>query len=316
MTSLPSVGGAPIAFVDSNGNQYSIPLSFVTFTSITGAPTVSTWPGWTGPAGPDQADVTAWLAYLTGQQLLAAATQPLPPAAFTMTARDAGSSGNDITISFGTVTPNTATPASTTVDVTVSTSQVYAGLTPASISTVLGAVPLGGTQPGLAYVSTPFTSLPTAATAISFASNLALIKHPNGSVRARRRTMASKRPAKSKALLTGAPLMLDVAGSGGGVLSPTHDAASEAADAALLQAAISSVDSGAGTFTLMLSWTKSQTAIALSSLAATFAYLVTVTPPTGGFVYAPAANSSITLLGGTDPATIAPNSAGATVPPG
>jgi hypothetical protein len=116
------------------------------------------------------------------------------------------------------------------VDVTVSTSQVYAGLTPASISTVLGAAPLGGTQPGLAYVSTPFTSLPTATAAISFASNLALIKHPNGSVRARRRTMASKRPAKSKALLTGAPLMLEVPGSGGGVLSPTHDAASEAAD--------------------------------------------------------------------------------------
>jgi hypothetical protein len=39
----------------------------------------------------------------------------------------------------------------------------------------------------------------------------------------------------------------------GGILDPTHDAATEAGDAALLQAAVSNVDSGANTFALKLS---------------------------------------------------------------
>jgi hypothetical protein len=283
MANLPSVGGSPITFLDSFGAQYSIPLSFVTFPTATGAPVVSTWPGWTGTPGSAQLNnVTGWLAYLVGQSLLSAAVLPLPPAAFTIAARDVGSSGNDITISFGTVTPNAATPAATTVDVTVTTKQVYAGLTVASLATVLGTVALGGTQPGLAFVSTPLATMPTATAATNF---------------------------------TGTPLVFDIPGSSG-VLSPTHDAAAEAADAALLQAAISDVNAAASTFTLTLSWTKSQTAVPLSSLATTFAYLITITPPTGGFVYGPAAGSSVTLAGGTDPATIAPNPAQATIAPG
>ena len=283
MANLPSVGGSPITFVDSFGAQYSIPLSFVTFPTATGAPVVSTWPGWTGTPGSGQLNnVTSWLAYLVGQSLLSANVLPLPAAAFTIAARDAGSSGNDITIMFGTVTPNAATPASTTVDVTVATTQVYAGLTVASISNVLGTVALGGTQPGLAFVATPLATLPTAIAATNFA---------------------------------GAPLQFDIPGSGG-VLAPTHDAAAEATDAALIQAAISNVDAGAGTFTLTLSWTKAQAAVPLSSLAATFGYLVTITPPAGGFVYGPAANSNVTLTGGTDPGTIAPNPAQATIAPG
>jgi hypothetical protein len=280
MASLPSTGGSPITFVDSSGAQYSIPLTFVTFPSATGAPAVSTWPGWTGSAGPDQTNVTTWVQYLATQGLLIPDILPLPPAAFTITARDAGSSGNDITIQFGNVTPNTATPSATTVDVKVSTTQVYAGLTPVSIATLLGTAPLAGTQPGLAYVSTPLTGVPTDTAMANF---------------------------------TGNPLQFALPGSGG-ILSPTHDAASEAADAALLQASVTAAT--ASTFTLTLTWTKAETAVPLSGLAAMFAYVITVTPPTGGFVYAPAAHSQITLYGGTDPATIAPNQAEAVIPPG
>jgi hypothetical protein len=279
MASLPATGGSPITFLNSNFAQQSIPLTFVTFPSATGTPTVSSaWPDWKSPA--DQANVASWVQYLATQGLLAADIVPLPPAAFTITARDAGSSGNDITIAFGAVTPNTATPSATTVDVTVSTKQVYPALTPTSIATVLGTAPLAGTQPGLAYVSAPLTGMPTAVT--------------------------------TPKTFSGSPLAFVPPGSGG-ALSPTHDAASEAADAALLQATITNVTTT--TFDLTLIWSKEQT-VPLSSLPATFAYLVTIAPPPGGFVYAPAANSQITLVGGADPTSIPPSQAEAAVPPG
>jgi hypothetical protein len=282
MANLSSVSGSPITFVGSGGAQFSIPLTFVSFPTATGAPTVATWPLWSGEAGPEQSNVTNWLAYLALQGLLLPNIALPPATAFTITARDAGAAGNDITVRFGNVVPNSTTPSATTVDVTVSTSQVYKSLTTASIATVLGTAPLGGTQPGLAYVATPLTSLPSDMAATGF---------------------------------SGTPLQFAAPGSGG-ALELAHAAAGEAADAGLVQAAISDVNATAGTFTLTLSWTKKQTAVKLSDLPATFAYLITITPSAGGFAYAPAANSSVTLVGGTDPTTILPSPAEAAVVPG
>jgi hypothetical protein len=282
MANLSSNGGSPITFVDAGGAQYSLPLTFVSFTTAGGVPSVAGWPGWAGKAGPELAGITGWVAYLGGLGFLLPNITPPPASAFTISARDAGAAGDDIKITFGTVTPNSATPSATTVDVTVATSQIYNGLTIATIGKILGTAPLGGSAPGLAYVTTPPTTLPTAAAAANF---------------------------------TGTPLQYELPGSGG-ILEPTHDAATEAADAALLQAAVSNVDSGAGTFTLTLSWSKTHSALPLNSLAATFAYLVTITPPTGGFVSAPAANSSVSLSGGIDPTLIPPSPAGITIAPG
>jgi hypothetical protein len=267
MANMPALGGSPISFVDASGNQYSIPLPWISFPPAPAAPDPSAWPGWTGAAASEQVAITAWIGSLATEGYITAGAVAVPPPAFSIAARDAGSTGNDISITFANVTPNTATPASTTAQVTVSTTQVYQGLTATSIETVLGTEPLTGTQPGLAYVGTALATLPTAAAAAPFTE-------------------------------TAGSYLFDVPGSGGGVLLPTNDPTS--ADSGLINAAIA-LGPAAGTFTLTLSWTK-QATVALSALATTFGYILSIPTPPGGFAYPPAVGT-VTLLGGADATT-------------
>jgi hypothetical protein len=264
------VGGSPVSFVDGNGKQFSVPLTYISFPAAGGAPVLASWPGWgTGAsATQDAASFAAWVTSLVGQSILESGAVPPPPPAFTVAAAHPGSTGNDITVSFGAVTPG-ATPAATTVAVTVSTQQVYA-LTLSDpvtgIAAMIGTAPGGGSKPGLAYLATPPTQLPSDAPASPF---------------------------------SGSPAQWSLVGSGGGLLQATVDGA----DAAHIMASITGAQGAA--FTLTLTWSKTQT-VALTALTGAgnpFAYLVTFTAPPGGIVNPPAAQSSITLLGGADPAT-------------
>lgn len=275
MASLQAQGGAPVSFLDANGVQYSIPLALITFPSATGTPTAAAWLS-AQPAAL-QPLVNAWLQSLAGQGLLTASAVPAAPPAFSIAARDPGFAGNDITVTFANVVPNVATPAQTVADVTVSTTQVYNGLTLATIATVLGTTAGGGTQPGLAYVS----NVNTVATALPVAT-----------------TAPENFPA------TPTPVQLAIAAASGNAF--TLIACHQEADASRLQASISNVDTTRNSFTLTLTWSKFAAAVPLASLSTQFGYVLTVTPPQGGFAYPPAAGST-TLLGGTNatPATVA-----------
>jgi hypothetical protein len=168
------------------------------------------------------------------------------------------------------------------MDVTVTVAQVYPGLSYTSIATVLGSTAANGTQPGLAYVSTPMTGMPPSAGVFAFTAAAA-----------------------------GDPF--ECALAPGGVLSPSNSPTDT--DAGLITAAISAIDLTVipNSFTLTLAWTKSATNVALSALGAEFGYVLTVSPPAGGFGPVPAAGSSIALIGGTDPSATPATSAGATV---
>lgn len=271
MANLQAQGGAPVSLVDANGVQYSIPLTLISFAAATGMPEASGFASnLTAPqAAALQSLLPGWLQTLAGQGLLSAGAQPAVPPAFTVTARDGGSTGNDITLAITKVVPNGAAPAQTAVDATVTSQQVYAGLTLASIAAVLGAAPGGGAQPGLAYVGGAVgTVLPTATAA------------PQG--------------------FSGTPAQLVVAGSGGNAftLVPTHSGS----DVSFLTASISAVDTAKGSFTLTLKWSKPVTGAPLGTLNAAFGYVLTIAPPPGGFSYPPAPGQ-VTLLGGTDPST-------------
>ncbi len=276
-------GGSPISFVDVNGTQYAIPLPWIIFGSA--GPSSAGWPGWSGtgvptPAGLQPSQINSWLGTIAAQGLITAGAPPPNPPAFTVVARDPGSSGNDIVMTFSAIHPNTP---NNTADVTVTATQIYAGLTITSIQAVLGTPTVPGSEPGLAVVGTPLATLPSATAPTLFSSD----------------------PTN--------PPRFAVPSSGGGILLPAHDAATETADAGLIAASITSVAAGPGTFTLTLTWTKSVAGIPASALGGSFGYVLTVTPPAGGFGPLPAANTRVTLLGGTDHSNIVATAATATV---
>lgn len=276
MANTSSLGGGPISFVDGDGIQYAIPLPWVSFPPPPAvAPDASFWPGWLGAAGSQKTSIGTWITGLGTQGLLSTGAAPPNPPAFSIAALAPGAGGNDITMAF------TAVHADGTMDVTVTVQQVYPGLTYTSIATVLGTTAANGTEPGLAYLSAVLTGLP-AAGVLPFTAAAA-----------------------------GDPFECAVAP--GGVLSPSNDPTN--VDAGLITAAISAVDTVVipNSFTLTMAWSKSATNVALSALGTAFGYVLKVNAPASGFGPLPAAGSSVTLLGGTDPSATPATNAGATV---
>lgn len=257
MASSPALGNAPISFVDGSGKQYSMPLSFITFATAGSPPDLSSWPGWTGmPA--EQAAITQWVSTLVAQNLVTPQTVPAPALLFTLAAASPGVAGNDITVKFNAVNTDGS------LNVTVSTTQVYPNLTTSSVETVLGLTATGGTAPGLAYVSAPFLTLPPNMAATQFAPT------PAG------------------------PYGLTIPGTGNGALTASNPSTSS--DAAYITAAITASDPVNEVFTLTLGWTNTVSSVTAANLGSAFSYLLTVTlgPGTG----TPAIPSSVTLVGG------------------
>jgi hypothetical protein len=229
MANIPAQGSAPVSFVDTYGNQYSIPLPWVSYPSQTGTPTVAaSWPGWAAPLA--QAQQAAVAASLTGLATQGLITAPLVPAALpsiVITAQTPGLIGNDISVTFNSVNPDGS------LNVTVSTTQKYPGLTyatgqPNYIETVLGS---STPAPGLAYVDTPPAGLPTATSApVAF-------------------TQPSSPP--------NSPYQFELPGTNGILFASNNPTSS---DAGLITAAIANVDTTAETFDLTLAWSKTSPA--------------------------------------------------------
>ena len=129
----------PVSFLDANSNQQEIPLSAISF----------------GPNGPD---ASSWSNYPANsgliqqllQQLVKAGpahsrTQVAPSAALSITATEAGTTGNVIQVTIS----NVSTSADT-MTVAVSATEVYPGLTTATIGDALGTS--AATANGLVYL--------------------------------------------------------------------------------------------------------------------------------------------------------------------
>lgn len=244
--------------LDAAGKQLSIPLNFLAFDN--GAVVASAWPGYAA----NKAVLDPWLAILAARKLLRAGAAPQAVPAILLTARDPGSTGNSIKVTIANVVPKAGSPEKTKADVTVSVTQTYAGLTLATAASLLGVGAGAGSRQGLAFLAAAPAAMPDAA----------------------------------EADFSGSPAQWDVAKAGGGgsafILKPRHDEP----DATKLHGKISAVDAGAGTFTLTLSWSKTQAGVQLKDLQNTFAFVLKAAAPPSGFALP--AVGAVTLSGGSD----------------
>jgi hypothetical protein len=266
MVSIPALGGSPVAFTDTNGNQREIPLSQLFFDSD--GIKATNWP----PYFTYKTIVDPWLDYLVAQGLLVPGAVPKGKPALTIKARQDGAAGNAVSIGFANPVTN-ADPSAATVDTTVSARQSWSLLTADSLQSVLGTTTATGSQPGLVVLVTP---APAAGTI----------------------------PAAGTVAAAGTPAEFAIPKQGGGTaftLQAVFNTAADAADAALLTVTIADVDPASGSFSLVVNWTKSVSATTLKDLetANPFAFLVSFAAPAGGLIGPPNAGA-IALQGGAD----------------
>ena len=255
MAYYSATGTGPVSFIDGNQNQLEIPLNEVFFTP--NGVDASSWPLFSANA----AMVPALLAQLVSQGAISAGTLPAAAPSLTATAVQAGPEGNSITISIA-----SPSAAAGTITMTVTATEVYPGLTPATLAAALGSS--AATSEGLVFVSDPGTS--------------GMPDHFSGSIGAG--------PAFDLAVP-------DASDNTKNAFTLAATDQSDAAGAQLIHIAI--VPDSAPTpttFTLTASWTKTATGVALSSLATTnpFAYLVAFSGQSGPLPGA----GSVTLKGG------------------
>jgi hypothetical protein len=201
-------------------------------------------------------------------------------------AREAGAAGNAVSVTFANPRPN-ADPKAATVDVAVAARQSWPLLTASSLQAVLGTGPGTGSQPGLVFLTGPATA-------------------------------AGTMPVAGTVAAAGTPAQFAVPKQGGGTaftLEALFSAPAEAADAALLTVTVQDVDAATQSFSLVVNWHKSQSAVTLDDLTTTaknpFAYLVSFTAPSGGLIGPPNAGT-LTLQGGADTSPTGPVTATAT----
>jgi hypothetical protein len=280
MSNLPAILGWPVSIVDPHtGQQYQIPSSLISFNSSTGVPFV-TLPGgsplapFNDPTAktPPGSIVPDLLATLVNEGLLTPGTAA-PVQGPTVTARDTGSQGNGISVTFSNPVPGVGGSADLTgvVDVSVSVTQVYTGLSGVFSFT-----------PGLVQLSAAPSTEPPASGVVAPTSSP--ITWP----------VQDAPPASGTTF----------------VLLPKNTGSSDSpADIALISV---TVVAPTGTpqppFSIFVRWAKRQTKVPLGSLlsqsgfpASPFAYVITL----GGSLLLP--NAGIfTLTGGSDsPATAA-----------
>ena len=132
-------GTGPVSFVDGNQNQQEIPLNeiFVTPNGVD----ASSWPHFSANA----TLIPALLTQLVSQGAISASAAPASPPAMTVTPVQPGPMGNTITISF-----SSPSAAAGTVTITVTATEVYSGLTPATVGTTLGST--AAAAEGMAWI--------------------------------------------------------------------------------------------------------------------------------------------------------------------
>src|SRR5262249_22377317 len=160
-------------------------------------------------------------------------------------------------------------PGSTKVDITVTATDTYTALTPATIGEVLGVDVTPGTRPGLVQVKG--------------AGPYALPKVKDYTLAGGNGGNATK----------------DVDKRTGSGTAFTLEAKRAGADGNSIQVSIKDVNSTDQTFTLIASWSKSLAGVKLSDITADFGFLIKADPPIGG-AFAPPAPATIVLVGGSD----------------
>jgi hypothetical protein len=138
MATYKSLGTGPVSFLDGNQSQQEIPLSAISFGP--NGPDASAWPSYTA----NKTVVDALLNQMVSQGLLVPGTQTAAPS-LTITAAAAGLAGNMITVIF-----SSPSASAGTVTVALSATEVYPGLTPATLSAALAAS--AATSTGLVFL--------------------------------------------------------------------------------------------------------------------------------------------------------------------
>jgi hypothetical protein len=187
-------------------------------------------------------------------------------------AKQAGSTGNTIQVQFSGF--NYSDPLHPTFDAQASETDIYPGLTPATIQTVLGSSPTNGQRPGLVFLPDPAPAegaLPKA---------------------------GSYPPEGETAAKVDIPL-----NTGDGGVAFTLQAREDGQDGEITQVEIKDVDPTASTFTLVASWEKSAAKILVDALGGTFTYLIAVESTEAGGELKTPAPGTITLSGGSDATT-------------
>ncbi len=301
---VPALSDSPLSFVDGTGRQFQIALSRITFGRPVGQGqgAVNIDPS-SVPSNLLQS-VSDFATSLVRQGLMQPGTAPRAFPVLTVIAREPGSTGNSIGITFLNPQPVASPP---TVDVQVTVTEVYPRLTLSAAATaassnilnVLGSATASGSRPGLLLVSgTPAT----AGVPETFVASL----------------------AGSSTLIFAAPLRV-APGSPATVafsLVPRHGSASgpgslstDPADSALLGVSVGNQDTVAGTFDLTVTWQKNATSLPFQSLSAAasnpFGYVVQFAPPPGGAAIGatPPRAASFTLQAGRDATATTPSRA-------
>jgi len=276
-STVPVTGTAPITFLDpQTGKQYSIPLALLSFPAAGGPVSLNAPPGSPPVLATPAAAVSDFLTTLVTQGLLTPGT-PLPTfAGFTITATDAGPAGNFISVTFARPTPGPSGPTdpASTVDITVSVVQVFAGiqLNDTSVTTALGTGPSGAETPGLVFVSgTPA---------------IGTVPPQPGTVPPTSSPLEWKVLALGQtSLTTPAPTPLFVLTPRGPLTGSPATAAGNP-DAALTTVQVQNVvAAGVTTFTLIVSWTKMVPAVPLTVLAAGAGLPAGTSVPANPFAY-------------------------------
>jgi hypothetical protein len=262
MAFYQAIGTGPISFLDGNDDQQELPLSAI-YVGTGGADATSS-PLYSENSGANQSLINALLA----QMISAGFLQPGATAvAITANAAIPGPGGNFITIAF-----SSPSASAGTVTVTVTATEVYKGLTPATIEAALGTTQ--ATSGGLVYVDAaagaPSGNMPVAVTGASLNAG------------------------------TGFDLSVaDVVAGTAFTLVATD--VTDTADAALITVTVAPISppTPAVAFDLTISWSKATTApISLKNLLTTnpFSYVISFPTTTATGPLPPA--GSVTLSGG------------------
>lgn len=259
------VANGPVNFTDAQGRAISIPLVLLAF-DADGIISAESWPPHAEYGDP----LYKWLEHLQEQGFLREGESPPQLEAMIVTAKTPGAAGNTILLDIDNVRPDPADASVTIFDAVVTETNAHSGLTPETLKAVVGEAAGGGSSPGLVFVSS---------------------------------TGDPEMPRAGEYPLTGGG-----ATAASDVEIPNED---ESATAFTLSArsvgeagdnttvTIEEVDAAASTFTLVATWTDDASGLEPGELEAEFAYEITVAPPDGGALAAPAAGE-YALGGGAD----------------
>lgn len=264
MPERPIASTNPLSFSTTNGNHLMIPVSALYFDDA-GNLKADRWPLYTA----NQTTVDAFLGRLRAAGALQAGPEPPVKPALKATAVTKGASGVVVEIEFSNVTANTATPASSTADVTVTETNTFTAIEVGKLVDTMGSTASNGSRPGLVFVSS--AGVPTL---------------PKDG------TYAFAAPA------AGQPVEANIDEEPGPGTAFTLKARAVDPAGAVTEATVSSSDAATQTFTLIVTWTRSVAATAISALAAEFANVVTIEAPDGG--YRAPTPGKVTLVGGSD----------------